>query len=79
MPRNRLTAQAIADVKAATTASLIRSKGGYRVDLCNGRNCVRMLDKISRAVVFPSQDAAKRTLQRHNEDIQISLKSRLED
>lgn len=79
MTRNRLTEQSIADVRSATDASIVRSKGGYRVDLCKGQNCVRLLDKLGRSVVYSSKDAAKRALERHNPKISIALKSRLED
>ncbi len=77
--RNRLTTQAIADVQKAETASLLPSRGGYKIELCKNSNCVRLLDKLNRSVVYTSQDSAKKALLRHNPSINISLKSRLDD
>ena len=79
IPRVKLTELAIADVKKATTAKLVKSKGGYRVDVCNEHASERLLDKLGRAVIYSSKDNAKRTLNRHNPALKVEIKSRLEE
>jgi len=74
--RNRLTDQAIADIKAATSAQLEKVSFGWQVVLEKGGARIALEDKTDRPVVYTSKDAAKRSLERHNEDINISLKPR---
>jgi hypothetical protein len=77
MSRNRLTDQAIANVKAAENAELEKGFFGYQVHLRKGPTSVTLVDKTNRPVVYTSKDAAKRALGRHNCDLRISLKPQI--
>lgn len=76
--RNRLTEQAIADIRIADEITLSKGKGGYRVNAHKGDNATRIYDKNGCSVIYKSKDAAKRAIKRHNETAEIRLKSTLE-
>lgn len=67
--RNRLTLQAIADLQSATSATLHRDRGGYRVEVANEHGSTYLLDRVNNPVVYTSRDAAKRAIERHNPEI----------
>ncbi|WP_019868033.1 hypothetical protein [Methylovulum miyakonense] len=79
MSRNRLTEQAIANIKAADKAKLEKIPGsGYKVTLVKDKSSIELTDKTQqRPVIFSSKDNAKRSLIRHNENIDISLKPQI--
>lgn len=78
MPRNRLTDQAIANIRAADSAHLKRVPGGgWNIDLSSSKGSAALVDKHDRPVVYPSKDSAKRALGRHNGEISISVKPQL--
>ena len=77
MTRNRLTDQAIANIGAANKANLERVPNGYHIELSSKKGSVKLTDKASRPVIYTSKEAAKKALQRHNEDINISLKPQI--
>ncbi len=75
MTRNRLTEQAIANIKAAKEAKLEKNPCGWQVKLASETASVPLADKANRPVVYPSKEAAKRALGRHNDAIEISVKA----
>lgn len=75
--KNRLTDQAIANVKAATRAQLEEVASGWQVCLASEAASIRLADKHNRPVIYTSKDAAKRSLARHNEAIHISFKPQI--
>lgn len=77
MSRNRLTDQAIANVKAADSAQLKKVTGGWNVDLASRNGGLTLADKYGHPVIYPSKDAAKRALARHNDAIEVSIKPQL--
>ena len=77
MSRNRLTDQAITNVKAVNRAQLEKVSGGYRVHLIKEQTSILLNDRMDRPVVYPSKDSAKRALGRHNDEINISLKPQI--
>ena len=77
MLRNRLTDQAIANIGAAGKAELEKINGGYHVQLSSRKGEITLADKMSRPVTYPSKEAAKKALLRHNKDISISIKPQI--
>lgn len=77
MQRNRLTDQAIANIKAAQAAQLEQVKGGWKVSLSSSKAEKVLADRLDRPVVYGSKDAARRAIVRHNESIEFSIKPQL--
>ncbi|MCK9189492.1 hypothetical protein [Acidithiobacillus sp.] len=77
MPRNRLTDQAIANIKAANAAQLQKATGGWNVHLSSSKGAMMLADKFGRPAVYSSKDAAKRAIARHNDSIELGIKPQL--
>ena len=79
MTRNRLTDLAIADIKDAKSAELVKTSGGWYVRLSKGKNYRPLMldDKSGRSITYRSKTDAKRALIRHNKKLSknISIKA----
>lgn len=77
MHRNRLTDQAIANIRAADVAQLQKIAGGWQVHLSRSKGSVVLSDKFDRPTIYESKDSAKRAVYRHNDSIKISIKPQI--
>jgi hypothetical protein len=77
MHRNRLTDQAIANIRAANVAQLQKTSGGWQVHLSSSKGSVILSDKFDRPTIYESKDSAKRAIYRHNESIKLNIKPQI--
>ena len=75
MPRNRLTEQAIANIKDADYVELVKNNGVWNVHLCKEDECITLSNKLGHPVVYSSKENAKRSISGQNPDLTFKIKS----